>query len=109
MSTRPPLVDLSALADRSRERFESFAARFAAGARKAAPPALTDDYWPSLRDLFTRGLTHQGLRELLQQETQDTFRFLTRAGETSPTSPPAPGTCGTRRRCGGSSSPSPSA
>lgn len=78
MSTRPPLVDLSGLADRSRERFESFAARFAAGARKAAPPALTDDYWPSLRDLFTRGLTHQGLRELLQQETQDTFRFLTR-------------------------------
>ena len=78
MSTRPPLVDLSALADRSRERFESFAARFAAGARKAAPPALTDDYWPSLRDLFTRGLTHQGLRELVQQETQDTFRFLTR-------------------------------
>ena len=78
MSTGGPLADLSALAGRSRERFEGFAARFAAGARKAAPPALTDDYWPSLRDLFTRDLTPEGLRELLQQETQDTFRFLTR-------------------------------
>jgi hypothetical protein len=78
VSTRNPLAGLSALADRSRERFEDFAARFAAGARKAAPPALTDDYWPSLRDLFTRDLTPQGLRELLQQEAQDTFRFLTR-------------------------------
>ena len=78
---RAPLVDLSALAEKSRERFEELAARFARGARKAGPPALTDDYWQSLRDLFTRDVTHQGLRELLQHEAQETFRFLTREVE----------------------------
>jgi sigma-B regulation protein RsbU (phosphoserine phosphatase) len=78
--TRPTLSDLGAFADRSRERFEGFASRFGAGprARPGARPALTEDYWQALRDLFTRDLTHQGLRELLQQEAQDTFRFLTR-------------------------------
>ena len=47
-------------------------------ARKAGRPALTDDYWQALRDLFTRDVTHQGLRELLEHEAQETFRFLTR-------------------------------
>jgi hypothetical protein len=78
--TRPSLADLGALAESSRERFEELASRFGAGprARPASRPALTEDYWQSLRDLFTRDVTHQGLRELLQQEAQETFRFLTR-------------------------------
>jgi sigma-B regulation protein RsbU (phosphoserine phosphatase) len=78
--TRPSLAGLSGFAERSRERFEGLASRFGAGgrARPATRPALTEDYWQSLRDLFTRDLTQKGLRELLQQEAQETFRFLTR-------------------------------
>jgi sigma-B regulation protein RsbU (phosphoserine phosphatase) len=76
---------LGGLAGRSRERFEELASRFGAGprARPASRPALTEDYWQSLRDLFTRDLTHQGLRELVQQEAQETFRFLTREANLS--------------------------
>jgi sigma-B regulation protein RsbU (phosphoserine phosphatase) len=81
--SRDRLADLSVFAERSRERFENFAARF--GARPSRPssprpprPALTEDYWQGLRELFTRDVTPEGLRELLQRETQDTFRFLTR-------------------------------
>jgi hypothetical protein len=68
--------DLSALAGKSRERFEELAARI--GSRPGGRPALTDDYWQALRDLFTRDVTHQGLRELIEHEAQETFRFLTR-------------------------------
>jgi len=74
---RSPLADdLSALAGSSRERFEALASRL--GQRPRSRPALTDDYWQALRDLFTRDVTHQGLRELIQHEAQETFRFLTR-------------------------------
>ena len=69
--------DLPGLAEKSRERFEELASRLGAR-RKAGRPALTDDYWQALRDLFTRDVTHQGLRELIEHEAQETFRFLTR-------------------------------
>ncbi|HXY39861.1 MAG TPA: PP2C family protein-serine/threonine phosphatase, partial [Vicinamibacteria bacterium] len=60
-------------------RFEEFAARFDPRRRAATSrPALTQDYWQALRELFTRDVTHQGLRELFQNEAQETFRFLTR-------------------------------
>jgi sigma-B regulation protein RsbU (phosphoserine phosphatase) len=71
-------ADLGALAEKSRERFEEFATRFRASARKAGPPALTEGYWQGLRDLFTRDVTPEGLRQLLQHEAHETFRFLTR-------------------------------
>ena len=70
-------LDRPGLAEQSRERFEELASRFGPR-RKAGRPALTDDYWQALRDLFTRDVTHQGLRELLEHEAQETFRFLTR-------------------------------
>jgi serine phosphatase RsbU (regulator of sigma subunit) len=74
--TRP---SLSALAEGSRERFEELASRFGgASSRPGARPALTEGYWRGLKDLFTRGVTHEGLRQLLHHETQETFRFLTR-------------------------------
>jgi sigma-B regulation protein RsbU (phosphoserine phosphatase) len=76
--TRSTLADLSALAERSRERFEDLASRLRASGRKAGPPALTEDYWQGLRDLFTRDVTPEGLRRLLQHEAQESFRFLTR-------------------------------
>jgi hypothetical protein len=76
MSRSPAADELSALAASSRERFEGLAARL--GQRPGGRPALTDDYWQALRELFTRDVTHQGLRELLQHEAQETFRFLTR-------------------------------
>ena len=76
--TRATLADLSALAEKSRERFEDLATRFRASQRKAGPPALTEGYWQGLRDLFTRDVTPEGLRQLLQHEAHETFRFLTR-------------------------------
>ena len=77
--TRSPLSGISALAGSSRERFEELASRFGGTrARPGARPALTEGYWQGLKDLFTRDLTHEGLRQLLQHETQETFRFLTR-------------------------------
>jgi serine phosphatase RsbU (regulator of sigma subunit) len=76
--TRTSLAELSALAEKSRERFEELASRFGPRGRRASRPALSDDYWSALRELFTRDVTHQGLRELLQHEAQETFRFLTR-------------------------------
>jgi sigma-B regulation protein RsbU (phosphoserine phosphatase) len=69
---------LSALAEKSRERFEGFAQRLGPKARRPTRPALTEDYWDSLRQLFTRDVTPEGLRSLLQREARDTFRFLTR-------------------------------
>lgn len=68
-------------AERTRERFDEFASRFAAEARKArgkTAPALEADYWKALQDLFTRDVNAEGLSALLRQETQDTFRFFTR-------------------------------
>jgi phosphoserine phosphatase RsbU/P len=68
-----------------RHRFEAFAARF--GERSASGPphapgatchALDEDYWDTLQDLFTRDVTARGLRELFQQDAQDTFQFFTR-------------------------------
>jgi serine phosphatase RsbU (regulator of sigma subunit) len=77
------LADLSALAEKSRERFEELATRFRASQRKAGPPALTEGYWQGLRDLFTRDVTPEGLRQLLQHEAHETFRFLTREVDVS--------------------------
>ena len=68
-------------AERTRERFDELASRFAAEARKArarSAPALDADYWKALQDLFTRDVTHEGLSALFRQETQDTFHFFTR-------------------------------
>jgi sigma-B regulation protein RsbU (phosphoserine phosphatase) len=73
-----PIADLTALAERSRERFEDIAQRLSPRTRRPERPALTEDYWESLRQLFTRDVTPEGLRSLLQRETQDTFRFLAR-------------------------------
>jgi len=72
------LDDLNALADKSRERLEGFAARFGPRSTRPERAALTEDYWQSLRQLFTRDVTGEGLQSLLQREAQDTFHFLTR-------------------------------
>jgi serine phosphatase RsbU (regulator of sigma subunit) len=73
--TRGPLSEISALAEKSRERFEELASRFAP---KKPPAAFSENYWRALRELFTRDVTQKGLRELLEHEAQETFRFLTR-------------------------------
>jgi hypothetical protein len=75
----PDLLDV-------RHRFEQFAARFAervrprppAGARARRSPASSDGYWQNVQDLFTQDITERGLRELVEHEAQDTFRFFTR-------------------------------
>jgi serine phosphatase RsbU (regulator of sigma subunit) len=73
-----------------KQRIETLAERMVEEARaraaSAAPPprapgrhtALDEDYWKSLQDLFTRDVTGRGLRELLEQETRDTYLFFTR-------------------------------
>jgi phosphoserine phosphatase RsbU/P len=71
-------VDLPALAEKSRERFEELAARFSPRPRPDRRAARSEDYWQALRDLFTRDVTHQGLRDLVEHEAQETFQFLTR-------------------------------
>ena len=77
--TRGTLDELSQqLAEKSRERFEDFAARFGPKRAGASRPAFTEGYWRALRELFTRDVTHQGLRELVEHEARETFRFLTR-------------------------------
>ncbi len=75
-------ADLSGLAERSRERFEDLASRFSPRARPGSRPAFQAGYWQTLAELFTRDVTHQGLRELLSHEARETFRFLTREVET---------------------------
>jgi phosphoserine phosphatase RsbU/P len=76
-------------AERTRERFEVLTSRLTAEAQKARAraataanaPALNEDYWKALRDLFTRDVSVDGLSALFQQESQDTFRFFTREVE----------------------------
>jgi sigma-B regulation protein RsbU (phosphoserine phosphatase) len=69
----------------TRQRFEEFAAKFGEKARggapatgACAPQALGEDYWQSVRDLFTRDVTPKALRELFEHEPRETFRFFTR-------------------------------
>jgi serine phosphatase RsbU (regulator of sigma subunit) len=78
-SPSPDLTDV-------RHRFEQFAARFAervrprapGGARPGRSPASRDGYWQNVQDLFMQDVTERGLRELVEHEAQDTFRFFTR-------------------------------
>ena len=68
-----------------RNRLDAFTARFSEHARRAAAPPPraerppdTEDYWRSVRELFTRDVTEQNLRELVANETHDTFRYFSR-------------------------------
>src|SRR5262245_49863354 len=65
-----------------RERYERFTAAFSAELRKVGrkgkTPAAQDRYWQSVHDLFTRDVTSQGLRDLVEQETRETYKFFTR-------------------------------
>jgi phosphoserine phosphatase RsbU/P len=78
-SPSPDLTDV-------RHRFEQFASRFAervrprapGGARPGRSPASSDGYWQNVQDLFMQDVTERGLRELVEHEAQDTFRFFTR-------------------------------
>jgi len=81
--SRPSLSDLLPLAGSSRERFEKLAARIGSRSRPAAGPALREEYWRSLHELFTRDVTHADLSRLLQHEVRETFSFLTREVDTS--------------------------
>jgi sigma-B regulation protein RsbU (phosphoserine phosphatase) len=42
------------------------------------PRNLLTNVYTSLRDLFTRDVTREGLREMLHHDARDTFRFFTR-------------------------------
>ncbi len=66
--------------DSFREKLDEFAGRFDERMRDAlkgkGPKALESTYW-NLRDLFTQGVTREGLKQLIEKDTRDTFRFLT--------------------------------
>jgi phosphoserine phosphatase RsbU/P len=77
-----------------RDRYDRFADLFAQQMRRAAdqvrwasmrsgvrPGSAYDEYLKSVQELFTRGVTPQGLRELVEHETRDTYRFFTREVE----------------------------
>ena len=70
-----------------RDRYDRFAATFGGRARRAAGgqrgTAGQDEYWKAVQDLFTRDVTSQGLRELVEHETRETYRFFTRAVDLS--------------------------
>ncbi len=63
------------------DRLTNFAARFdeqfkkARAAHKGTP---LETFLGNLNDLFTRGVTGEGLRDLIQRDTRDTLRFFTR-------------------------------
>lgn len=66
-------------------RFDSFAARFAekthsgpARAGGTVAPALKEDYWQSVQDLFTRDVTQKGLHELVRHDAGETLHFFLR-------------------------------
>ncbi len=58
-----------------RRRWDDLQSRVA-GASRAGRPALGEDYWAALRDLFTRDVTRRGFVEFLQHEPRETLRFL---------------------------------
>jgi len=51
--------------------------RSANGSGAGVPRALESAYW-NLRDLFTEGVTSEGLRGLFEKDARETFRFFTR-------------------------------
>jgi serine phosphatase RsbU (regulator of sigma subunit) len=62
-------------------RFESFAQQFtekAQATKPQVPPVLKEDYWRSVRELFTRDVTSKGFSELVQHDAGDTLRFFLR-------------------------------
>ena len=65
-----------------RDRYDRFAAVFGGRVRRAtggrSGTAGQDEYWKAVQDLFTRDVTSQGLRELVEHETRETYRFFTR-------------------------------
>jgi sigma-B regulation protein RsbU (phosphoserine phosphatase) len=58
--------------------FEGKAEEWARRHDSAQPGGTWSIIWRSLRDLFTRDVTRDEMRRLLQQETRDTYRFFTR-------------------------------
>ena len=77
---RPDLDDL-------RARLEGLAARFAEKASEGRPwpvrPALREDYWQSVRDLFTRDVTSHGLDQMVRHDAGETLRFFARDVESA--------------------------
>ena len=49
----------------------------AKGFGAGVPRALEAAYW-NIRNLFTEGVTREGLRDLFQRDARETFRFFTR-------------------------------
>lgn len=79
MSTPEPGPDL-------RQRFDEFATRLGERLRKPATgaPALEEDYWGTVQDLFTRDVTPGGFDQLVRHDAGETLRFFAREVELAP-------------------------
>ena len=67
------------------QRLADFASRFEEKSKTKSqkqadgrPKSFLDSVLRNLRDLFTRDVTRDGLREMLHHDARDTFRFFTR-------------------------------
>jgi len=80
-------VDVRADLDDLRARLEGLAARFSEKPAEGRPwpvrPALREDYWRSVQDLFTRDVTAHGLDQMVRHDAGETVRFFARDVDTS--------------------------
>ena len=66
------------------QRIEKFTKKFSEDSRKDREPskkklsALEEEYWRDIRELFTRDVTGKGLREFIEREPRDAWRYFTR-------------------------------
>ncbi len=69
-----------------RDRFDGFAARVGERLRKPASgsAALQEDYWATVRELFTRDVTSGGFDQLVRHDAGETLRFFLRDVELAP-------------------------
>jgi sigma-B regulation protein RsbU (phosphoserine phosphatase) len=70
-SLRQRLADLA-------NRFDETLRESAARRKPPKPGSMLDSIISNLRDLFTQGVTREGLRDLVRRDARETFRFYTR-------------------------------
>ncbi|MEW6363741.1 MAG: PP2C family protein-serine/threonine phosphatase [Acidobacteriota bacterium] len=68
------------------QRIEKFTRRFSEDSRKdrkrepagKKPSPLEEEYWRDIRELFTRDVTGRGLRQFIEREPRDAWKYFTR-------------------------------
>jgi len=63
---------------RAAQRLDVLAERLASRGRARRPPRRRAGHWGEVHELFTADVTGRDLRQLLEQDPRDTFRYFTR-------------------------------